>query len=305
MLTRVGVIVSVEESEKIIKRGAFKGLTFTSAKKYSCRKGKLTLTLRGLLIHCEHSWSKLFPISRFRFEVWDDNLDVSDRYYGKLCFRFSVDNPEEWSEAIQNVMWIWFKGVETDILERQRRMPAELKKLFDIDHEALKKLYRATRKEAEEYERKNIRFNLEIQEQLRKVKNRKLKAFIVAHSYVAWYEWIKKLLYKIHKAKLGKGPANDHELMKFLDDYPSLKGSLDKPEWEIRPNQIRNCVSHESFFFDYKASELVFMMRKEKRILLRDLWIGIFPIANLYGILLRSLEDKLTKGEVRYESIIF
>jgi len=304
MLTRVGVIVSVEESEKIIKRDVFKGLTFASAKKYSCRKGKLTLTSRGLLIDCEHSWSRLLPISRFSFEVWDDNLDVSD-HYGKLRFRFTVDNPEEWNEAIRNMIWKRFSGVLTDARERQRRMPAELKKLFDIEHEALKKLYRETRKEAEEYERKNIRFNLEIQDQLRKVKNRKLKAFIVAHSYVAWYEWIKKLLYKIHKAKLGKGPANDNELMKFLDDYPSLKSFLDKPEWEIRPNQIRNCVSHESFFFDYKASELVFMMRKEKRILLRDLWVGIFPIANLYGILLRSLEDKLTKGEIRYEPIIF
>lgn len=296
----VGVILSAGIYQKIVKRDAFKGMPFASAKKYKCEKGRLTLTSKGILIECEHHWSKLLPISRFCFEAWNDKLEVKD-YYGKLRFSFIIDNPESWNEAIQNMKTRWLGRVMMDANEREQRRPAELKNLFDIEPQGLKKLYEATRKEREEYERKNIRFNLVIQGQLEKVKNRKLRAFIIAHSYVAWYEWIKKLLYKIHKAKFGKGPANDNELMKFLDGYPSLKYLLHRPEWEVRPNQIRNCVSHERFFFDYRAGELVFMTKKEQRVPLRDFRWAINPMANLYGILLRSLADKATKGEVHYE----
>lgn len=90
--------------------------------------------------------------------------------------------------------------------------------------------------------------------------------------------------------------------MKFLDGYPSWKVSLDTKEWGIRANQIRNCVSHEKFYFDYKTSELVFMAKKEKRVRLRDIRFKIYPMASFYATLLDSLKAKVTKGKVSHES---
>lgn len=294
-----------QQSEKVVKKGAFKGLAYSSAKRYACNKGGLTLTTKNLLINCKGSWSKAFPISEIRLEAWDENLEVHDIWYGKLLFRFVVDKPKEWETAFQSVNKQLVRETMSRLHEMERKRPAELKNLFDMEPKALKKLYEDTQKERQEYERKNIRFNLDIQSRLEKVKNRELRAFIVAHSYVAWYEWTKNLLYRIYKAKFGKGPANDNELMNFLDNYPSWKALLDTPEWEIRPNQIRNCVAHERFYFDYKKAQLVFMAKKEKRVRLRDLKVKILPMSNFYATLLRSLEEKITKGEISYRSRFF
>jgi len=81
-------------------------MTFASAKSYSCSKGELTLTSRSLSIDCENRWSKVLPISQFRFEVWGENLDVYD-YYGKLRFRFAFDESEEWNKAFQTIQTEW------------------------------------------------------------------------------------------------------------------------------------------------------------------------------------------------------
>ena len=292
-----------QQNEKVVKKGAFKGVAYSSAKRYTCEKGEITLTTKNLLIECEESWSKTFPIKEIRLEAWGGNLEVYDHWYGKLLFKLIIDEPNEWGEAFHKAIHDWAREIMKRVSENAKRRPTELRKLFDISPKALKKLYDGTRKERLQFERKNIGFNLDIQSLMERVKNRKLKAFIVAHSYVAWYEWTKRLLSKIYKAKLGKGPTNDEELMKFLDDYPSWKDSLDTTEWGIKANQIRNCVSHEKFYFDYKPSVLVFMAKQEKRVRLRDIEIKIYSMANFYSILLRSLEEKVAKGEISYRNM--
>ena len=293
----------VQHNEKLIKKRAFKRIAYSSAKKYACEKGELTLTTKNLLIDCEGSWSKSFPIREIGLEARGENLEVYDRWYGRLLFKLIVDEPKEWEEALHRVIMEWTKEEMNRFHEYEKKRPIELRKLLDISPEALKKLYDDTRKESLQFRRKNIRFNLKIQGLVETFKNRKLKAFVIAHSYLAWYEWTKRLLSKIYKAKFGKGPKNDEELMKFLDDYPSWKVLLDTEEWGIEANQIRNCVAHENFYFDYKHSELIFMVKgkKEKRVRLRDLEIKVLPISNLYATLLRSLKEKVTKGEISYE----
>jgi hypothetical protein len=297
----------MQNNEKVVKKGAFKGMAYSSAKKYACEKGELTLTTRNLLMDCEGSWSKSFLIREIGLEAWGENLEVYDRWYGRVLFRLIIDEPKEWEEAFHRVITEWATEEMKRFHEHMKKRPTELRRLLDISPEALKKLYSDTRRESLQFRRKNIRFNMEIRSLVETFKNRKLKAFAIAHSYVAWYEWTKRLLYKIHKAKFGKGPKNDEELMKFLDDYPSWKALMDTKEWGIRPNQIRNCVAHENFYFDYRHSELVFMIRgkKEKRVRLRDLKIKVLPISNLYATLIRSLEEKVTKGEISYKSSIF
>lgn len=180
------------------------------------------------------------------------------------------------------------------------KRPKELRKLFEISPSALEKLYYDILGKGGQFESKNIQFNLEIQGLLEKVKIRKIQAYIVAHSYVAWYEWIKNFLNKIYKTKLGKGPKNDDELIKFLEGYPSWKYSFDTTKWGIKPNQIRNCISHEKFWFDYRHSQIVFMTKKEKRVPLRYLRRHINSMSHFYATLLRSLKEKLTTGEISY-----
>ena len=290
-----------QRDEEIVKKGAFKGLAYSSAKRYTCKKGELILTTKNLLMNCEGSWSKVFPIREIRLEAWDENLEVRDIWYGKLLFKLIIDEPEEWEEAFHEVKSEWLSETMKRLWEKEKKRPIELKKLLDIKPEAVKKLYDDLQKERIQYERKNIRFNLDIQTLLEGTKNRKLKAFIVAHSYVAWYEWTKRLLSKIYKAKFGKGPANDRELIKFLDNFPSWKGYLDTTRWGISANQIRNCVSHEKFYFDYKNSGLVFMTKKEKRVRLRELRGGIYSLSHFYITLLKALKEKVTKGEISYK----
>lgn len=287
----------MQHNEKVVRKGAFKGMAYSYAKRYACEKGELTLTTKNLLIDCEGKWSKAFPISEIHLSALNENLELRD-WYDKLRFRLIIDGAKEWQEAFGKAKYERLNEIIIRAYELEKKAPMELKKLLDIEPETLKKLYDDLQKERIQFERKNIRFNMEVQMLYLRVKNRKLRAFIVAHSYVAWYEWTKRLLSKIYKAKFGKGPENDKELIDFLDDYPSWKGALDTTKWEIRANQIRNCVSHEKFYFDYKNSELVFMAKKEKRVRLRELRSEIYHLSHFYATLLRSLREKVTKGEI-------
>lgn len=289
---------------EVVRRGSFKGIAYSSVKKYSCEKGELILTLKNLQIICGKRWTKIFPNKEIGVEAKGKNLKVYDIWYGRLLFRLIVDEAEKWEEAFREVE---FKDLQ-EYMERfwnaQRKRPEELKKLFDINPEALKKIYAEIRKERTRFRRKNIKFNLEIDGLIRTLKNRKLKAYLVAHSYVAWYEWTKAILYKIYKAKFGKGPENDEELLKFLDEYPSL-GFLDMKEFGIEANQIRNCVAHEKFYYDYKPSELVFIVnKKEKRVRLRRLESRRMSILNTYVEALRCLKEKVEKGEISQRPIM-
>lgn len=293
----------MQQNEKVVKEGAFEGIAYSSAKKYACEKGKLILTPKNLTINCEGNWSKTFSIKEIRLEAWDKNLEVRDFWYGRLLFKLIIDKPEEWEETFREVGFKYvFKEYES-IFEKDRKRPEEWKKLFDINPKALKKIHDDIRKEMTQFRMKNIKFNLEIQKLVRIFKNRKLKAFIVVHSYVAWYEWTKGLLYKIYKAKFGKGPENDEELLKFLDEYPLL-GVLNTKEWGIEANQIRNCVAHERFYYDYKPSELVFKVKKkEKRVRLRELEFRLRQMSHTYFRLRQYLREKVIRGEISYESL--
>jgi hypothetical protein len=285
----------MQYNEKIIKKSDFHRIAYSRAKKHTCERGELILTTKNLLINCEESWTKAFPLREYIcLEACGDNLEVYDRY-GQLRFRLIIDEPNQWKEVFDELTskqaWELYKR----FLEYEEKRPIELKKLLDMSSEALKKLYDNLKKERMQFERKNVRFILDIQTSHWRSKDRKLRAFIVAHSYVAFYEWTKRLLSKIYKAKFGKGPTNDGELIEFLEDYPSLKGYLDTTEWGIKANQIRNCVSHEKFYFDYKNSELVFMTKTEKRIRLREVQRMILSMSHFYGAVLNALRKKVTK----------
>jgi len=288
-----------QQNERLVKKGVLKGIAYSRAKKHSCEKGELILTTEKLVINCEAGWTKTFPLKEYiRLESWNEDLEIYD-IYAKLLFKLVVDEPKKWKRAFDEVISDRLGDLVTRIFEDEQNRPEELKKLLDMRPGALRKLYNATRKEREQFERKNIRFNLDIQRSWlwNKSKDRKLEAFIVAHSYLAWYEWSKRLIEKIFKAKFGKGPEDDKELMKFIYSYPSLEGFIDTTGWGIRANQIRNCVAHEKFYFDYKNSELVFMTKKEKRVKLRDLRTKMIPMSQFYIMLLDALKEKIEEAK--------
>lgn len=255
------------------------------------------LTEDELSLNCNESWTRIFKNRDIRLIVWNGYLEIHEFYYNKLRFKLDVNEPEDWKRSFDKIKSekLGQRMIESYLATQKR--PVEFRGLFDMNPKALRKLYEDTRIVRQQFERKNIKFNLDIQNSYlyRGIKDRKLKAFIVAHSYVAWYEWTRRLLRKIFKAKLGKGPKDDKELLEFLDDYPTLKSYLDTTKWGLTANQIRNCVAHEKFYFDYKPSELVFMIKKEKRVRLWELRNNISGLSHFCVELLDFLKEEIGK----------
>ena len=280
--------------EEIVKKGDFKGIVYSSAKKYACENGELILAQKTLTIKCEENWSKSFRNKEISLQLWNRELEVHDRWYGRLLFKLVVDKPEQWIETFVKLKTESIRVLRLGLFEVQRRRQEELKRLFEIDTKALKRIYDEIRKEQLLFGTKKDNFNYEILEICANLKNRKLRAFVSAHSYVAWYEWTKQLLNKIYKARFGEGPKSDQELIQFLEGYPTL-GILDTEEWGIEANQIRNCVSHERFFYDYRPSELVFIVKnKERRVRLRELEVSLVFMVQAYRRLTKFLKNKVT-----------
>ena len=283
----------------MIRKGVFQNITFSSAKKLACHGGELTLTSGTLLIDCKGSWSRSYSVRYIRLEAKDKILEIYDSLYGRLLFRLIVDDALEWVDAFEKAQN--FLGKMKEYQESYRKRPEELCKLFELKPEKLKKILAELREERRHFGQKNIKFILTIQNLIDTTNNRKLKAFILAHCYVAWYEWTKNLLSMIYKGKFGKGPENDNELIKFLCDFPSL-GALDTTDWGINANQIRNCVAHEKFYFDYKRSELVFTVKnKDKRIRILEFKWRFLSLSRTYTLLIQSLRQKVETGKIYYK----
>jgi hypothetical protein len=89
-------------------------------------------------------------------------------------------------------------------------------------------------------------------------------------------------------------------LIRFLGGYPSLVIlSFFSEEWDIKANQIRNCVAHERFHYDYKNSEIVFIVNgKEKRIRLREIEFRLMSISHTYWDLLQFIKEKVKTGKI-------
>jgi hypothetical protein len=292
-----------QSREKLIRRGAFHKVAFSSSKKLVCDRGELVLTSERLSISCEGSWSRSFPIWDIRLEGWDKYLEVRDFYWGRLQFRLVVDDAQEWIMSSQKIHSDQACEMLEKIKERNKKKPEELNRLFDINQENLRGIVKDIRKWRLDFGEKNIHFVLNVQRLATTTNNRKLKAFLLAHCYVAWYEWTKVLLLAIYKGKRGKGPNNDDELIKFLgENFPSLQ-VLDTREWGIGANQIRNCVAHEKFYYDYKRSELVLNVNsRNKRISLRELERRFHIMTETYSMLVQCLKQKVETGKVRYKS---
>lgn len=281
---------------EVMKKGSFK-VVDSSAKRYACKKGELILTSKSLSINCEGSWSRTIPIEEPEFEAHNGKLEIRFGFYGTHFLKLIVDDPEGWVECFKNVVSQWFHTVMERYALMEIERPKELEKLLDMKPEALRRLYADVSKEWKPFETKSIRFILDMYDLSGRISNRKLRAFLIAHCYVAFYERTKRLFYRIYRAKCGKGPKNDEELMKFLDDYPSWKILLDTSKWGIKPNQVRNCISHGKFYYDYRSSNFVFIVKKEKRIPLRELWRIILPMTHLYSSVTRSIIEKVRRGE--------
>jgi len=70
-------------NEKVVKKGVFKRIAYSSYKRYTCEKGELILTTENLSINCEGRWTKTFSNREIRLETWGENLEVRDFWYSK------------------------------------------------------------------------------------------------------------------------------------------------------------------------------------------------------------------------------
>jgi hypothetical protein len=277
---------------KVLKKGAFGGVKYACAKKYKCNEGELVLTQKDFTVNCRGNWSKVFRIDEVQFEVLDNCLEVRTIWYNKLVFTLLVDKPEEWKEALDKLRSDSLNKLVVDTFEREQNRKAEIDSLLQMDHPKIQSLYRKIRRHGQ-FDFKNIQFIGDIYNLFKRTKNRKLQAFIIAHCYVACYEWTKKLFYEIYKAKVGKGPANDEELKDFLANYPTWN-FLTMDTWDIRANAIRNCVAHEKFYYDYQNSDIVLVVNgKEKRLKLIEMRLELIQLFNFYDETQKALKQKI------------
>ena len=116
-----------------------------------------------------------------RLQVHEGYLEVYDSYYNKLWFKLMVDEPHEWKQIFE---WMKMEEINRMVVEMyvtEDKRQKELRELFDKSSQDLKILYRDRRKEREQFQRKNIRSNLEIQDSYlyERTKDRKLKAVVL------------------------------------------------------------------------------------------------------------------------------
>jgi hypothetical protein len=199
-----------EDGEEEIRKGSFQKVAFSSAKKLTCDEGELTLTPERLSINCKRSWSRSFSIRDIRLEAWETNLEVYDFGYGKLLFRLIVNDAGEWEKTFRKLTSKYYAEIWKELEERQRKKPEELNKLFEVKPEILGKILGEIRKERLHFGEKNIDFVLKVQGLVETTNDRKLQAFILAHCYIAWYEWTKACFIKFTRGNSGK----DQEMMK-------------------------------------------------------------------------------------------
>jgi len=266
-------------------------MEYICAKKYRCEKGELILTDQSFTVKCDNHWTKTLQTKEIQFDTHEKSLEVRTIWYNKLLFTVIVDRPQEWKEVLDKLESLSMAKMGKRMLEEDKEK-SQLEELLLIDDNKLGILYHRIKKQRQ-FDVKNIRFILGIQDLLEEVKNRKLRVFIIAHCYVAWYEWTKKLFCEIYKAKLGKGPCKDGELQKFLTDYPRWN-FLSTETWGIRANDIRNCVAHERFYYDYRDSEIVFLPNgKEVRLKLIEMKLKLFQLSHVYPKILEALKEKI------------
>lgn len=266
-------------------------MEYTCAKKYRCEKGELILTEQSFTVKCDNHWTKTLQTREIRFEAHEKSLEVRTIWYNKLLFTLIVDEPQEWKKVLDKLESLSIAKMGESLVGETKE-DSELKELLLIDDCKLRILHHKIKKQRQ-FDIKNIRFNLRIQDLLEKVTDRKLKAFIIAHCYVAWYEWTKKLFYEIYKAKQGRGPEDDDELQKFLTKYPRWN-FLSTETWGIRANHIRNCVAHEKFYYDYGNSEIVFLVhKKETRLKLIEMKLKLFQLSTVYPKILVALREEI------------
>lgn len=283
----------MKKEEPIIKSGSFDKVIYSSDK-VADFPGELVLTINHLYIKSRR-WSSAFFFDAIQMEERNGLLAIM-KNSGRVLFKLQVKNAKEWQEISlklfkKKVEIIWLE------LELSQATPVDFSNLLDVGVERIKKMY--YKRQQNSVLKHNINFNISIMELLRNQKNRKLKSYMLAHSFATWYEWTKTRLNEIYKCKFGKGPMNDEELLKFMEQYPKLHPfAIFNEAYGINANQIRNCIAHEKYFFDYKNNELVFVFNRECRISLRDLEQVTFMLANFVTDLEVAIREVALTGEL-------
>ena len=107
------------------------------------------------------------------------------------------------------------------------------------------------------------------------------------------------LLKDVYKYKTGKKPKSDEELLAYMNQFPRLNpfNNFTK-QIGLNANQIRKCISHEKYYFDYKSSQLVFTNKKEFRVALKDFETLIVLLANFNKELEFYIKEIALNGKI-------
>ena len=129
-----------------------------------------------------------------------------------------------------------------------------------------------------------------------------VSAHLVAHLYKTLYEYIKPILLQMYKAKFGKATNNSKELLTIFAGYSTLENLLQEKIQNIRANQIRNCIAHENYYFDYSDSSFVFLIHeKEVRIQSQNFVNAATNLVYLFGAFLCCLISPFSSSQTQVE----
>ena len=281
--------------EPILKKGTFNRILNSDDKQYTDSTGIIFLTKDHLHLQSKAGWTR---------ELIFDNINITEekeyliiqKNLGGIILKLSVDNAKSWAEASKELA---LKKMEIQQVELELSflsIPMQFNDFLNFNQASIYKMYAKKRRLLSE---KNAEFNLKIVSSLRHLENPWLKAYIIAHSFATWYESTKNLLKDIYKYKNGKGPKNDEELLAYMNQFPRLNpfNNFTK-QIGLNANQIRKCIIHEKYYFDYKNNELVFTNKKQFKVALKDFETLIILLANFNRELEFYIKEIALNGKI-------
>jgi hypothetical protein len=281
--------------EPALKKGTFDRILYSDNEKFADSVGEIVLTRDYLYLQSSAGWNEKFVFDNINVIEENGHLLIQKSLGGTLL-KLSVDNAESWMEACKQLTLKKMEMQQVELELSFLSIPMQFNDFLNFNQSSIYKMYV---KKGRLLSQKNAEFNLKIVSSTRNIENRWLKAYIIAHSFATWYEWTKDLLKDIYKYKTGKKPKSDEELLGYMNQFPRLNpfNNFTK-QIGLNANQIRKCIAHEKYYFDYKNSELVFNNKKEFRVALKDFETLIVLLANFNKELEFYIKEIALNGKI-------
>lgn len=281
--------------DSALKKGVFYRILYSDDSKYADSEGEIILTRDQLYLQSKAGWMETFVFDSI--SIFEENGSlVVQKGLGGVILKLAVDDAADWAETCKQLALKKMEMQQVELELSFLSIPMQFNDFLNFNQASVYKMYV---KRGRLLNQKNAEFNLKIVSSTRGIENRWLKAYVVAHSFATWYEWTRDLLKDIYKYKTGRKPKSDEQLLAYMNQFPRLNpfNSFTK-QIGLNANQIRKCIAHEKYYFDYKSGELVFTNKKEFRVALKDFETLIVLLANFNRELEFYIKEIALNGKI-------